>query len=56
MMQLPDGSETEFTAFKCRRCGATGEEKFSWDGYCLMCEDDDNGCERLDFLDEDEHL
>ena len=26
-----------FEAFRCRRCGATGEEKFSWDGYCLVC-------------------
>ena len=37
-----------FEAFRCRRCGATGEEKFSWDGYCLMCEDaDGNDCVRL---------
>jgi len=50
-----DDAERE-TVFVCRRCGSKGEQYFSWDGYCLMCEDDDNGAEQLDFLDEDEHL
>lgn len=24
--------------FYCRKCGCSGEEKFSWDGECLVCE------------------
>ena len=43
---------------KCRRCEATGWEKFSWDGYCLVCEDEDdgNGSVQLDeFANEEEH-
>lgn len=26
--------------FECKKCGRTGEEKFSWNGECLGCEDD----------------
>lgn len=24
--------------WKCNKCGATGEESFSWDDECLSCE------------------
>lgn len=26
---------------KCNKCGASQEQQFSWDGRCLMCEEDD---------------
>lgn len=31
--------------FRCNKCGATGEEKFSWDGGCLVCEDGEPDCQ-----------
>ena len=45
------------TVWLCRRCGCSGEQNFSWDGYCLVCEDDDgNDCIQLDeFANEEEH-
>lgn len=27
--------------FICKKCGATGEHSFSWDGQCLVCEEND---------------
>ena len=41
------------TAFKCSRCGVSGEKNFDWQGYCLICEDDDgNDCMQLDQYEE----
>jgi hypothetical protein len=49
MTSLPDTNTVGESPFKCRRCGSTGEEKFDWQGYCLICEDDDgNDCVQLD--------
>jgi hypothetical protein len=51
MTRHPDtstGTPAEPSALRCYRCGATGEN-FDWQGYCLMCEDDDgNDCVQLD--------
>lgn len=41
------------TTPRCRRCNATGWERFSWDGYCLMCEEENDAVQLAD-LDEDE--
>jgi rubrerythrin len=26
--------------WRCRQCGCSGEQNFSWDGQCLVCEDE----------------
>lgn len=40
-LDLDQLKPTHSSVFKCRRCGASGEGKFDWQGDCLICEDGD---------------
>lgn len=39
--------------WKCNKCGHSGEQIFTWDGNCLVCEDEEGTEDSLEWREHD---